>query len=392
VTTVNVLSGVWAELVGQQPAVEELQRAVEAAQRQVAGESGVGMTHAWLFTGPPGSGRSIAARAFAAALQCLDGGCGQCHACHTTLGGTHADVRLVGTEGLSISVALARELVPYAARHPAGGRWQILIVEDADRLTDQAANALLKALEEPPSRTVWMLCAPALEDVVVTIRSRCRHVRLRTPPVDAVAELLQRRDGVDAAMAYFAARAAQGHIGRAKRLAVDEDARIRRNDALRTPLSIGSMGDCMTLAANLMDAAATEIEQVVKDLNLKETDALGLALGKGTQGRGMVRGGAAQLKELESQQKRRATRLQRDALDRALVDLASFYRDVLALQLASSVDLVNVEMRGDIERLAAATTPEESLRRIDAVLECRQRLDANVAPLLALEAMLIALR
>ena len=228
-------AGVWADLVGQAPTVAILRTAVAAATDAAGGTARPGMTHAWLFTGPPGSGRSTAARAFAAALQCPDQGCGHCPACHTVLAGTHADVDIINTRLLSIGVKDARALVARAARHPAGGRWQVMIVEDADRLTEQAGNALLKAIEEPTPRTIWLLCAPSIDDVLPTIRSRCRHLALRTPPTDAVAEVLVRRDGVDPAMAAFAARAAQGHIGRARRLATDEDARLRRHAVLRLP-------------------------------------------------------------------------------------------------------------------------------------------------------------
>ena len=219
------------------------------------------MTHAWLFTGPPGSGRSTAARAFAAALQCPDGGCGQCRECRTALDGSHADVKVVATEGLSIKVAEARALVQEAALRPSVGRWRIIIIEDADRLTaytDAPADALLKALEEPTPRTVWMLCAPSLEDVIVTIRSRSRHVRLRTPPVEAVAELLQRRDGVDPAMALYAARAAQSHVGLARRLARDEQARIRRRDVIAMATKILGVGDAIGAAADLAQIADEE--------------------------------------------------------------------------------------------------------------------------------------
>src|SRR3954454_10159929 len=213
---------VWDDLVGQAPTVETLRAASGAAAQILDGAASASfpaMTHAWLFTGPPGSGRSLAARAFAAALQCPRGGCGECASCRTARSGAHADVELVTTRLLSIGVTEARGLVERASRRPSGGRWQVLVVEDADRLTEQAANTLLKVLEEPPDRTVWLLCAPSLEDVLATIRSRCRHVALRTPPTDAVAEVLTRRDGVDPAMAAFAARASQGHIGRARRLA-----------------------------------------------------------------------------------------------------------------------------------------------------------------------------
>src|SRR3954469_18573932 len=198
------------------------------------------MTHAWLFTRPPGSGRSVAARAFAAALQCPAGGDGSCHECRTVLAGSHADVHRVVPEGLSIGVAEVRQIVRIAGRAPSQGRWQIVVVEDADRMTEQASKTVLKMLEEPPPRAVFPLCAPGLppDDVPVTIRSRCRVVALRTPPVDAIADVLVRRDGVDPALAAWSAAASGGHVGRARRLARDEDARMGRKAVLDVPLAL----------------------------------------------------------------------------------------------------------------------------------------------------------
>ncbi len=285
---------VWSDLVGQEHVIEQLRGAVAAAAAILRGEAGIGMTHAWLFTGPPGSGRSTAARAFAAALQCPDGGCGHCNACHTVLTGTHADVDVVSTELLSIGVKDTRSLVRRATLSPAGGRWQVIVLEDADRLTDSAGNVLLKAIEEPVPRTVWMLCSPSLEDVLPTIRSRCRHILLRTPPAQAVADVLARRDGVDPVMASFAARAAQGHIGRAKRLATDEQARLRRQEVLRLPTSLADIGGCLTAAAKLVEAAAEEAKQASEELNARETDELKTALGAGGSGRRRDAGGDPQ--------------------------------------------------------------------------------------------------
>ncbi|GHD67934.1 DNA polymerase III subunit delta' [Streptomyces goshikiensis] len=399
---------VWDDLVGQERVQTQLAAAardadglVTAVTEGTAPPAASKMTHAWLFTGPPGSGRSTAARAFAAALQCTspdralggEPGCGFCDGCHTTLIGTHADVEIVRTDLLSIGVKETRDLVRRAQLSPAVGRWQVIVLEDADRLTEGAGNVLLKAVEEPAPRTVWLLCAPSLEDVLPTIRSRCRHLTLRTPPVSAVADVLVRRDGIDPAVAEAAARATQGHIGRARRLATDEAARARRAAVLKLPLRVDDVGGCLKAAQELIDAAAEDAKQVAEEVDTKETEELRAALGAaaGTGGR-MPRGTAGVMKELEDRQKRRRTRTQRDTLDLALTDLTGFYRDVLALQLGSAVAIANEEIRHDLDRIARASGPERTLRRIEAIIACRSALDRNVAPLLAVEAMTMSLR
>ncbi|MFH8794275.1 DNA polymerase III subunit delta' [Streptomyces sp. NPDC017941] len=397
---------VWDDLVGQEKVSAQLGAAARDADALVTAVAAAGplpesskMTHAWLFTGPPGSGRADAARAFAAALQCVspdralggEPGCGFCDGCHTSLIGTHADVEIIRTDLLSIGVKETRELVRRAQLSPAGGRWQVIVLEDADRLTEGAGNVLLKAVEEPAPRTVWLLCAPSLEDVLPTIRSRCRHLTLRTPSVDAVADMLVRRDGIEPPAAAAAARATQGHIGRARRLATDERARERRAAVLKLPLRVGEIGGCLKAAQELIDTAAEEAKQAAEDVDVKETEDLKAALGAAQGGR-MPRGTAGAMKDLEDKQKRRRTRTQRDSLDLALIDLTGVYRDVLALQLGSRVPLANTEVQDMLERLARATSPEATLRRIEAIGACRTALDRNVAPLLAVEAMTVALR
>ncbi|MEE1756835.1 DNA polymerase III subunit delta' [Streptomyces sp. SP18CS02] len=397
---------VWDDLVGQDRVQAQLGAAARDADTLVTAiASGTAppdaskMTHAWLFTGPPGSGRATAARSFAAALQCVspdralggEPGCGFCDGCHTTLVGTHADVEIVRTDLLSIGVKETRELVRRAQLSPAGGRWQVIVLEDADRLTEGAGNVLLKAVEEPAPRTVWLLCAPSLEDVLPTIRSRCRHLTLRTPPVDAVAEVLVRRDGIEPQAAAAAARATQGHIDRARRLATDERARARRATVLRLPLRVEDVGGCLKAAQELIDAAGEDAKQAAEEIDVKETEELKAALGASQGGR-MPRGTAGVMKDLEDRQKRRRTRTQRDSLDLALSELTGFYRDVLALQLGSRTAIANEDVRDALDRVVRASTPERTLRRIESILACRDALDRNVAPLLAVEAMTMALR
>jgi DNA polymerase-3 subunit delta' len=388
---------VWSQVVGQANAVEVLSRAAGAAAAIVRGEAASGMTHAWLFTGPPGSGRSVAARAFAAALECETGkGCGECRGCRTTMAGTHADVRLVVPEGLSISVAEMRALVQTAARRPTGGRWQVVIIEDADRLTEGAANALLKAVEEPPARTVFLLCAPSdhPDDVSVTIRSRCRVVSLRIPPADAIAEVLVARDGIEPQLAQWAASVCGGHVGRARRLATDEHTRERRAAVLRIPLGLRRPGDVFTLADELVKAAESEASEQSVSRDEVEREALKTALGAGGTGKGTAaatRGTAGALKELERRQKSRATRTQRDTLDLALVDLAGFYRDVLVVGSGSPAVLNHPDHAGDARTAAESWSPESTLRRLEAVLSCREALELNVKPRIAIEAMVTTL-
>ncbi|WP_326774736.1 DNA polymerase III subunit delta' [Streptomyces sp. NBC_01445] len=397
---------VWDDLVGQERVAAQLDAAARDADALVTANAtnapppeASRMTHAWLFTGPPGAGRATAARAFAAALQCVSPdralggapGCGFCDGCHTSLVGTHADVQIVRTDLLSIGVKETRELVRRAQLSPAVGRWQVIVLEDADRLTEGAGNVLLKAVEEPAPRTVWLLCAPSLEDVLPTIRSRCRHLTLRTPAVEAVADMLVRRDGIEPDVAAEAARATQGHIDRARRLATDPRARARRAAVLRLPLRVDDIGGCLKAAQELIDTAAEDTKQLAEEVDTKETEELKAALGGQSGGR-MPRGTAGAMKELEDRQKRRRTRTQRDSLDLALTDLTGFYRDVLALQLGSRVALANTEAQDTLERLARAASPEATLRRIEAIAACRDALDRNVAPLLAVEAMTMALR
>lgn len=389
---------VFEQLVGQDRAIETLTAATRAAKEVIDDTgSGTAMTHAWLFIGPPGSGRSVAARAFAQALECVDGGCGECPACHTVKVGTHPDVHVVTPEGLSISVREIREIVRVAAFHPAGGRWQIVIIEDADRLTEGAANALLKAIEEPSAHTVFLLCAPTThpDDVSVTVRSRCRVVLLRTPPAEAVADVLIHRDGIDAEAAHWAARAAQGHIGRAKRLATDEVAKERRAAVLAIPAKLVSMEECLNAADALVGAAEADAKALADELDGREREALMQSLGAGGTGKGTgstPRGSAGAVKELERKQKARATRVQRDALDRALVDLTGFYRDVLLIQAGSDVPLSHADHRAQIEQVATALAPDWTLKALDAIVAARQALETNVRPRIALAALTTGLR
>ena len=318
--------------------------------------------------------------------------CGECHACHTVRAGSHADVSVIRTEKLSIGVDEVRDLVRRAALAPSGRRWQVLVVEDSDRLTDQACNALLKAIEEPTSRTVWLLCAPTVEDVLPTIRSRCRLVTLTTPTAAEVTEFLVRTMGVPESLAAHAARASQGHIGRARAIAGDEATRNRRNEVVRLAAQLTTLGAAMNAATNLHEVAKEEAAAITSELDGREKAELDSAYGVEERGR-RPREYAAALKRLEDGQRTRAKRRVLDVVDRCLMDLVSVYRDAIALSAGAPGHLVNEEIRGDVAAVARAASPEQLLRMIDAVFTAReQMLEFNVPPQLALESMTLALR
>lgn len=371
---------VWDELVGQDRAVAELSRAA----------GGHGMTHAWLITGPPGSGRSNAARAFAAALLSPDGGEGDTPESHRALRGAHESMTVLSTQKSLISIEEVRGLVATAQQAPVGAPWRVVIIEDADRMAERTSNVLLKAIEEPPPVTVWILCAPSPQDVLTTIRSRCRAVTLRIPPEDAVAELLMRRDGVDEETARWAAAVSQSHIGRAKHLATAEGAREEHAHTLDIPARLTSVGWTVRMAARTVDAAKEIAAARTQKRNDEEREALLATIGVESGGR-IPPSARAQIRRLEEEQKRRDVRARSDALDSIFLDLLALYRDVLAFQLGRGESPINRGEEKRIAALAAEGDPTSTLRRIDVLTQARKRLATNMAPALIVEAAFIGL-
>jgi len=382
------MTSVFDDLVGQEHIIEILQGAVAASR---TGEESQEMTHAWVFTGPPGSGRSSAAVAFAQALICPNNGCGTCNDCNSAKTHGHPDVEIIRTEGLSIKVEEVRELLTHVAWAPSMGGWRVVVMEDADRLTESAANALLKAIEEPGTRTVWLLCAPTLHDVLPTIRSRCRHLQLRTPSLQAVTNVLINRDHIAPAMADFAARVSQGHIGRAKYLATNESVRSNRKTIMQLPLQLGSLAAAFQAAQTLVDLATAEANASSEVRDEKEIEKLQEAYGKGATGRGMATGGAKAVKELEKEQKSRSTRMVRDSIDGALLDIATFYRDVMMVQSGNTDSMINTDMREEIESYAAKSPSHSTVNKINAIMDARENLARNSAPLVTCEALMCQL-
>ena len=378
---------VFDNLIDQEHVISVLREAVSASA-DISNQSQE-MTHAWLFTGPPGSGRSNAALAFAAALVCKTGGCKECTDCKTAMIGSHADVELVKTEGLSIKIDEVRDLITRASWSPAVGNYRVVVIEDADRLTESAANALLKAIEEPGLRTVWLLCAPSATDVLPTIRSRTRSLVLRTPSIAAVAALLE-EEKFSSAMANFAARASQGHIGRARHLAKSEEARNRRQAILKISLLITDVASAFKAAQVLVEAAKAEAEEEAEKRDDAELASLKEAWGQ--QGSKLTQGGAKVVKDLEKEQKSRTTRMVRDYLDRALLDIATLYRDILLIQANSLDSIINTDLIAEITKISNSTTPEATLAKLEAIMSARINLSHNAAPLLTIEALMVSLK
>ena len=380
-------TSVFDNLIDQEHVISILREAVLAASDST--NQSQEMTHAWLFTGPPGSGRSNAALAFAAALVCISGGCNNCTDCNTAITGSHADVELIKTEGLSIKIDEVRELITRASWSPAVGNYRVVVIEDADRLTESAANALLKAIEEPGLRTVWLLCAPSSTDVLPTIRSRTRSLVLRTPSVASVAKLLE-KEQFSPAMADFAARVSQGHIGRARHLAKCEEARTRRQAILKISLMITDIASAFKAAQVLVEAAKAEAEEEAERRDDAEISALKEAWGQ--QGSKLTQGGSKAVKELEKEQKSRTTRMVRDYLDRALLDIATLYRDILLIQSNSSDSIINTDLISEMTKIAESSKAEVTLAKLEAIMSARTNLSHNAAPLLTIEALMVLLK
>jgi DNA polymerase III subunit delta' len=364
------MSSVFDNLIDQEAVIKTLKEAIVASKD--ASNNSQNMTHSWLFTGPAGSGRSNAAIAFAAGLLCEKGGCGTCINCRTTIDGSHADIELVRTEGLSIKVDEVRELITRTSWSPSVGNYRVVVIEDADRLTESAANALLKVIEEPGARTVWLLCAPTLTDVIPTIRSRCRHLTLRTPSIKAVTQLLIERDGIDPKMAEFAANAAQGHIGRAKYLATNEEARKTREKILSIPFTVKDLASAFEAANTLIELAKSQAlaESEARD----ELELAKLKESYGTTGSKLATGGSKAVKELEKEQKTRSARMVKDYLDNSFLEYQNQF----------TVELLGRENSTD--------KSAKIIQRIHAISESRRKLANNSSIQLVTESLFCQIR
>ena len=373
---------VFTDVVSQPEAVEQL-----------LGSTGQGseVHHAWLFTGPPGSGRSQLALAFAASLLCADGGCGTCNSCQMIQSRNHPDVQVLNTERVLISIDEVTEFIEKSIQMPAIGKYRIMVIEDADRMSERTSNLLLKSLEEPPKGTIWMICAPSEADLLPTIRSRVRRVQLKVPTVEAVAQLLVEKYGIGLQLAQQSAAQAQSHVGMARRLASNAGARDRRSQALKAVLSITDIPSAMAVSDSLAKLAESDGAQLTAEQDEAERKALFLAMGVSEESK-LNPSSRAQLRRLEEAQKRRATRSKRDGLDRILIDLMGLYRDVLTVQLGAGEPLINVDLVQEITKLANESTQAQSIHNIEEIEKVRNRMERNVRDIYLLDSLAVTFR
>ena len=370
---------VFDDLVDQERIISALNNALIASD-----SSGQEMTHAWLFTGPPGSGRSNAAKSFAAALVCKSGGCGECIDCITALKGTHPDVEILDTSGVSIKIDEIRELVSRSAWGASISPWRVVVIEDCDRMTEAAANALLKALEEPASQTVWLLCAPTLQDVIPTIRSRCRHLNLKTPSASEIAKFLEKTLGTSKSEAELAARISHGHIGKARGFLKDSNFQGSRRKYFDLLFSIKSEVSAIKAAGKFLEFVNERVDSILREKEERETEELKNAL-QGT-GRGLISGGAKAIKDLEREQKSRLSRAIKDEIDGALLDYSTLLRDSL---LEPSLR-VNTDLNDQINQITQNVKPNLVSLLLSELSQTRELLTTNASQTLLLERLFLS--
>ena len=379
---------VWDSLVGQKPVIDMLSRIAQGDPSQI--------TQSWLICGPPGSGRSNMARAFAAALESPDHGMSAepTRVTQQVLAGTHPDVTVLTTNKVTIGIDQVREIITTSEQLPATAPWRIINIEDVDRMLERTTNVLLKEIEEPAEHCIWLLCAPSAQDVLPTIRSRTRIVNLAVPSTQAVAGFLTSTTNVEPKVAQRAARLAEGHIGIAKLYATDERVMSDRDELVVGVLNLARASDAVLLAGNLIDNAKAQAEADANRITAGQEAEFRRINGLAPSDRipPKLRGAFNQIAKKDDV-KRLVTRRTRDVLDRALNSIASIYRDVVVLQnnAEDSVGLINLENRSSITELSVRLNRAGAVTRLDEVAHARKRLAGNGNPLLVFESLFCAL-
>jgi DNA polymerase-3 subunit delta' len=298
---------VLARLVGQPRAVALLAASVASP------------VNAYLFIGPGGTGKRDAGLAFAASLVCPSLGCGRCVACTEALAGRHPDVVVVERSSQSIRVDEARAVIALAQRAPRAARRQVLVLSDF-HLVDEAAPALLKTIEEPPSSTVFVILAERVPPPLVTIASRCVDVHFAPLAESDIASVLV-GEGVDPARAAEVAGACGGRLDRARLLASDPGAAARQALWRGAPEQLDGTGSTTVLLASKLLAACDEVVEVVRARQGDELAALA------EQARATGERGGGRSSALDERHRREQRRARLDELRAGLAWLAAGCRD-----------------------------------------------------------------
>lgn len=350
--------------------------------------SSVDVPHAWLLLGPTGSGKRATALALAAAFNChrLPGiGCGECSACTRIISGRHPDLHVIAPEGQNISVETIRSgMIPEAARSPFEARRKIFVIEEAERMHPAAQNALLKTLEEPPEDTVIILVCDQEDELLETVRSRCRVLHFQRVSSEVIQEVLM-TEGADPGLARLAGRIADGDINRARSFALEPEAQERHRLFAGMPGRLTSSLEALDAAAEIVAEVATAVMDRSDDQKQEVAD-LAVALGEG-------RGTATARASLAKRHKRELRRLETEVLNEALWTIASWYRDVLAARRSAPDAMVNLDLRDEVGRWASAAEPDDRAL-VAAIHRCAVTpgaLARNANPSLAIEAALVQL-
>ena len=365
---------VWDSLSGS--------RTATGLARQLAGDE---VAHSWLLLGPPGAGKRVAAVAMAAAVNCPQEpgvGCGHCSSCERIARQRHPDVHHVVPEGPLIAVDQIREsVIPEAARSPFEGRRKVFIIEEAERMNDAAQNSLLKTLEEPQPDTMFVLISDREDELLETIRSRCRVVRLEPLSSDRVIEILESQ-GATPEQARVAASIAGGDPELARRVAFDGNVGERRSLWASIPARLESAVAALDAAAEVVDQARKAAKDREREQK-QEVVELAEALGEG-------RGTAAARNALAKRHKREVRRAEEEALGEALDFLATFYRDVLAARNGADATLVNADLVDQLRGWAEGDVADIALLcASERCIEARESLTHNANVPLAIESALL---
>ncbi|CAN5791520.1 DNA polymerase III subunit delta' [soil metagenome] len=367
---------VWDALAGS--------RAADGLAAQVS--SGA-PAQAWLLAGPPGSGKRQAAVAIAAAFNCSlepGRGCGRCPACARILRGRHPDVHHIVPEGPLIPVDVIREaIIPEAARSPFEAPYKVFIVEEAERMNPNAQNALLKTLEEPQPDTIFVLTTESEDELLDTVRSRCRMFRLDPVPESRIIELLE-AEGVEGSQARLAARVAEGDYARARSLALDAEVSRRREMWLGLPMRLGAPSDVLDMAQEVLDAVREAVARRLEGQK-QEVAELADAMGEG-------RGTAGARNSLAKRHRRELRRLEIEVLGEAFGTLGSLWRDLLVTRRGSPEAITNLDRLDELRSLADTAPRDADL--VAAMERCgaaRSALERNANAQLLVEATLLDL-